>query len=104
MARRTLLLALAICSAALAADQPPKLRLLEVQNIAPEKYRVELTLDPDKREFSGNIHIAISVQRAAQTIWLNANRIAVQEASVTVAGKPFAAKVIPGGNDFLGLE
>jgi len=36
----------------LAPDQPPKLRLLEVQNIAPEKYRVELTLDPDKNEFT----------------------------------------------------
>ena len=52
-------LALACTFTAFAADQPPKLRLAEVQNIAPEGYRAELTLDPDKAEFSGNIRIQV---------------------------------------------
>ena len=40
--------------AALAEGQPPKLRLAEVQNLAPERYRADLTLDPDKTEIRFN--------------------------------------------------
>ena len=104
MAPLTLALALACSFTALAADQPPKLRLVEVQNVAPERYRAELTLDPDKTGFSGDIRIQVKVSRPAQTIWLNANRIAVQQASVTAGGKTLTAKALAGGDDFLGLQ
>ena len=36
----------ALCSLAFAAGQPPKLRLAEVQAIAPAGYLADLTLDP----------------------------------------------------------
>src|SRR5476649_2211594 len=97
-------LALACSFTALAADQPPKLRLAEVQNIAPEKYHAELTLDPDKTEFTGNIRIQVKVNQPARTIWLNASRIAVQQASVTAGGNTVTARTLPGGDDFLGLQ
>ncbi|HMC60414.1 MAG TPA: M1 family metallopeptidase, partial [Candidatus Solibacter sp.] len=97
-------IALACSITALAAAQPPKLRLREVQSIVPEKYRVELTLDPDKTEFSGNIRIQVKVAQPAQTIWLNANRIAVEQASVTAGGQTIAAKALAGGDDFVGLQ
>src|SRR5215472_6243362 len=100
--RTSLTVACSLC--ALASAQPPKLRLSEVQDILPEKYRAELTLDPAKGQFSGNIHIALLLRKSAQTIWLNANRIAVQEATVTSNGKSAAAKVLGGGDDFLGLQ
>jgi hypothetical protein len=90
MVRLIVPLALACYFAALAADKPPKLRLTEVQNLTPERYRADLTLDPDKAEFSGNIRIQVKVYQPVQTIWLNANRIAVQKASVIAAGLPLA--------------
>jgi len=97
-------LAISCAFSALAADVPPKLRLAEVQNIAPERYRAELTLDPDKTEFSGTIRIQVKVNRPVQTIWLNANRIAVVQASVTAGGTMVTAKALPGGDDLLGLQ
>ena len=103
MVRLTIALAMACSLAALAADQPPKLRLAEVQN-HPERYRAELTLDPDKAGFSGNIRIQVKVNRPVQTIWLNANRITVQKASVIAGGKTLTAAVVPGGDDFLGIQ
>ena len=104
MTRRTVFLALACSFAALASDHPPKLRLAEVQDLTPERYRADLTLDPDKTEFSGIIRIQVKVNQPVQTIWLNANRIAVQQASVIAGGKTVIAKTLPGGDDFLGLQ
>ena len=92
------------CRAMLAADGPPKLRLGEVQDIAPTAYRVELTLDPGETGFNGSIAIQVTVGKPARTIWLNANRIAVSSASVTARGKLWKARAVPGGDDFLGLE
>ena len=89
---------------ALLAATPPKLRLAEVQDIAPERYRVELTLDPARDGFSGVVQIPVRLNRPAQTIWLNANQIAVQEASVIAGGKTLAATAQPEGADFLALQ
>src|SRR5262245_21440413 len=88
----------------LSAATPPKLRLSEVQDIIPERYRADLTLDPDRDQFSGSIQIAVRRRRPAQTIWLNANQIAVQQASVVIAGKARTAVVQAEGNDFLALQ
>ena len=86
------------------AVEPPKLRLSEVQDVSPERYRVELTLDPDQQQFSGTIDIRVNVRRPVQTVWLNANKIAVQEASLSSGGKMWSAKALPGGDDYLGLQ
>ena len=94
----------ALCSFAFAAGQPPKLRLAEVQDIAPASYRVELTLDPGKDRFTGVIDINVVVKKPADTIWLNAKKISVEAASMVSGGKTWQAKTVPGGNDFLGLQ
>ncbi len=94
----------ALCGSIFAASQPPKLRLAEVQDVAPTRYRVELTLDPAKDNFSGVISIEVNLKAPAQTIWLNANQIAVQEASAMAGGKTWQAQAVPGGSDFVGLQ
>src|ERR1039457_3425211 len=94
----------ALCGSAFAAAQPPKLRLSEVQDIAPARYRVELTLDPTKDSFSGVISIEVNLKQPAQTIWLNANQITVEEASASSGGKTWQAQTVPGGSDFVGLQ
>jgi alanyl aminopeptidase len=94
-----------VCSVvAFAADQPPKLRLSEVEDIWPAEYRVDLSLDPDKAAFTGSILIRLDVRKPAQTIWLNATRITVQDASLRAAGKTTKAKILPGGDDYVGFQ
>ena len=93
-----------MCSAALAATPQPKLRLSEVEDIAPAAYRADLSLDPAKPEFTGTIEIRINVAKPVSTIWLNANRITVRDASVISGGKTLTAKALPGGDDFIGLD
>ena len=44
-----------------ATEQPPKLRLSEVEDISPSRYRVDLSLDPDKTDFTGSISIQLAV-------------------------------------------
>ncbi|HTU44338.1 MAG TPA: M1 family metallopeptidase [Bryobacteraceae bacterium] len=93
---------LIFCSFSLAASQPPTLRLPDT--VAPTSYRVELTLDPAKPAFSGSIAIRVNVKQPVDTIWINANHIIVQEASLEAAGRKMAAKPEPQGDDFLGLH
>ena len=89
-------------SYAYAADQPPTLKLPET--VAPTSYRASLTLDPAKDDFRGIIDIQLNVKQPVQTLWLNANKLAVQDASVTAGGKTYPAKAVPSGDDFLGLQ
>lgn len=97
-----LLPAIAVFSSVLAADEAPTLRLPET--VAPTSYEVQLTLDPSKDNFSGSIDIKVNVKQPVQTIWLNATKINVEQASVTAGGKSLTGKPVPAGNDFLGLE
>jgi alanyl aminopeptidase len=92
----------AIAVAAYAADQPPTLRLPD--SVAPISYRADLKLDPKQVPFTGAIAIKVDVKQPLQIIWLNASQIDVQQASLTAGGKAYAAKAIPGGTDFLGLQ
>lgn len=94
----------AAAAACFAAGQPPKLRLAEVQHIAPVHYRVDLTLDPEKNTFTGSLDIRVDVKEPLTTIWLNASKIVVRDASITGGEKSLAAKTLPGGDDFLGLQ
>lgn len=100
----TLPLLLAVCSSLHAADQPPKLRLSEVEDITPVSYRAELTIDPAERAFSGRIHIQMDVRKPVQTIWLNQERITIDRAELEAGGRSIPAKVLPGGNNYVGFQ
>jgi cytosol alanyl aminopeptidase len=89
---------------ALAADQPPKLRLSEVQDISPLGYRADLKLDPAADEFSGSIIIEMEIKQATPVIWLNQEHLTIQSATLESGGKSFKASTIPGGDDFIGFR
>ncbi len=87
---------------AFAADEAPKLRLPDT--VAPTAYQVHLRLDPDKDNFNGSIAIQINIKQSVQTIWLNATKLNIEEATFSGGGKSFNAKTVPGGDDFVGLQ
>ena len=89
---------------AAAAVEPPKLRLSEVQDIAPEWHHVELTLDPDKDQFSGAIRIQVKVNRPSPIIWLNANQDQHAGGLRDGGRQNLERHGVPGGDDFLGLQ
>lgn len=91
-----------LCSGLWAADQAPALRL--PGNVVPTDYRVELTLDPAKPAFSGSVSIHVNVKEPVDTIWLNANSITVEEATLETGGKQMTPKSQPSGDDFLALH
>src|SRR5258707_3918520 len=90
MTRITLVLGL-VAAVGLQAQTPPKLRLAEVQDITPTRYRADLTLDPAKSTFSDSMEIAMNIAKPVQTIWLNQEPIQSQSADV----KTVTAEVIP---------
>jgi alanyl aminopeptidase len=91
-----------IAFVARASDQPPSLRLPD--SVVPISYRADLKLDPKQTPFSGMLAIKVDVKQPVQTIWLNASQIDVQQATLTAGGKRYAAKAVPGSDDFLGLQ
>jgi len=95
-------LAALLLPARLAAQ--PKLRLSEVEDVAPLRYEATLELDPAKDSFSGAITIQATVRKPVKTLWLNATKIQVKEATATAGGTSWKATAVPGGDDFLGLK
>jgi hypothetical protein len=63
-----------------------------------------LSLDPDKTDFTGSISIQLAVRKPVQTIWLNAKKIAVQDAWLTADSRRMNAKILPGGDDYVGFQ
>jgi alanyl aminopeptidase len=98
------LLILSVPASLSAAGNPPKTRLSEVENIESRGYRAELTLDPEKSTFSGAIEIRMDIRQAADTVWLNQKKLQIQSATVKAGGKEIAARIVPGGDDFVGLR
>ncbi len=103
MPRLFLALALMLPLNAFAADTPPKLRLAEVQDLEPVSYRVNLSLDPAKESFTGSIEIRLKIAKPASTIWLNQENLKIASATLKAGGADHAARVIPGGANFVGL-
>ena len=102
--RPCLKLLAALPMAALLLPAQPKLRLAEVEDVTPVRYQATLDLDPAKESFSGTIAIQTTVRKPVTTLWLNASKIAVKDASAIAGGKTVKATAVPGGDDFLGLK
>lgn len=81
---------------------PPSLRLPEA--VRPTRYSAELTVVPSEESFRGSIDIGLEVRRTTNTIWLNARYLTVELARLEGAGAPAQARIVPGGDDLVGLQ
>ena len=99
------LAALFLCSisrAGAVSTTPPKLRLPDT--VAPVSYAAELTLVPGESAFSGRVEIEVSLRKSTALVWLNATAIKIKTAAFVSGGKSSGARVLPGGDDFVGLH
>ncbi|HEX4748459.1 MAG TPA: M1 family metallopeptidase [Bryobacteraceae bacterium] len=81
---------------------PPTLKLPDTA--APNSYNVQLSLDPGKPTFSGEVSIKLNIKQPLQTLWLNGTQLEVQSARITAGGKTYEAKPTASGDDFLGFQ
>ena len=67
--------ALVVTSIAHAAPAPPAFRLGDAAT--PIEYTVSLAIDPREPRFSGEVRIALRVNRASPVLWLNATSLTI---------------------------
>jgi alanyl aminopeptidase len=89
-------------AAANTEPQPPQFRLPTFA--APQRYRINLTVTPDKDTFTGTVEIDLTFKESSPVLWLNAQDIAVKDAELTVAGETLSAKVLPQPKDLVGFS
>jgi alanyl aminopeptidase len=85
-----------------APEAPPKLRL--PKTASPLSYMVDLTIVPEKQTFSGAVKIEIQLDGPARVVWVNATGLAISEASLEMDGRRAPARILPGGEDFVGFS
>jgi alanyl aminopeptidase len=99
-----MLLALAVLGLALAqpaVPTPPTLHL--PGDVRPIRQSVDLDLDPSLETYSGSVEIDLDVAREARVVWLNASGLSIREATLGRGDALRPARVVPGGDDFVGL-
>jgi alanyl aminopeptidase len=70
----------------------------------PVRYTAELTVIPTEPTFTGAIAIDLELTAATELLWLNADRLTIDTAVLTLAdGTEFAARVVPVDRDFVGF-
>ncbi len=83
------------------ATAPPVAPVLRTDgSVKPTRQHLELTVDPSAPTLRGTTRIEVTVTRPTEVIWLNATDLVVSAA--TIGG--VAATVLPGNDDFLGLQ
>ncbi len=96
---------LAFSQLAQAADdglQPPSFRL--PTTVAPQHYSLNLTVAPDQDTFTGAVDIDLNFKDASSVLWLNADKLTVSDATLTVNGRTISAKVLPQPKDLVGFS
>ncbi|MDB4959923.1 MAG: alanine aminopeptidase [Myxococcales bacterium] len=76
---------------------PPVVRLSG--DVTPIRQRLELTIVPTADHVTGTTHVDATVVKPTRVVWLDATDLKISRA--TLDGKP--ARVIAGGNDFVGI-
>ncbi len=82
---------------------PPKLRL-PADVATPVRYRVNLTAIPDQDTFAGTVEIDLRFAKSTPLVWLNAQKLTVKEATLTVGGEKIDAKVIAQPEEYVGFS
>ncbi len=87
---------------AFGAPQPPTLRLN--RDVQPTHISLDLTLVPEKTDFSGKVEMDLQINNAVDHFWLNATDLSIIGAKLLQNGQTLDAQVIPGGTDFVGFQ
>ncbi|HET9991181.1 MAG TPA: M1 family aminopeptidase, partial [Kofleriaceae bacterium] len=86
---------------AAAPPQAPELRLPTFAR--PLHEDVDLTLDPASEDFHGKITTELEIAQATNVLWLNADEIIVDEATINANGTLLVAKPFAPKKGYLGL-
>jgi len=81
---------------------PPKLRL-PADVVAPVRYRVELTVIPDQDTFTGTVEIDLRFEKSTALLWLNTEKLTVNETTLKAATEKVDAKIIAESKDYIGF-
>jgi cytosol alanyl aminopeptidase len=99
-------IALLLCSFFINAIQaqtgPPKLRL--GTTVQPIRYTADLTVNPKQDDFHGDMTIVLQIAEPVSTFWLNAADLQIQKVELDAGGKTKSARIVLGGEDFVGFS
>jgi len=96
------LVATLLAAAAAAEPLPPQLRL--PTSARPVRQAVDLNVDPNLEAFSGTVEIEVEVREPVDPLWLNAAGLSVTSAELVTGGSARPARVVAGGDDFVGVS
>src|SRR5438552_9366587 len=85
-----------------AAHEPPQFRLGDIAE--PKAYEVQLAVDPREESFAAEIRIDMAFKDPTPVLWLNATKLSIESAEFRQGGRLIRAKVLEGGEDFVGFE
>jgi cytosol alanyl aminopeptidase len=80
----------------------PVLRLGDA--VKPLAYDLTLNMVPSASGFAGRVEIDLELAREQDGFWMNATRLQISQAVLTAGGKSYAAKIVPGDDDYIGLQ
>ena len=80
---------------------PPAMRL--PAGVAPVRCAVDWTIDPSRDTFDGIVEIDLSIARPTSIIWVNARELDIHDAVLWSGRRRTAARVVPGGDQFVGF-
>ncbi|EYF02163.1 M1 family metallopeptidase [Chondromyces apiculatus] len=80
---------------------PPGIRL--PRTVSPSRYSATLTVLPGEAALEGEIVIDLDLTEPTSVLWLNAKAISVERVEVEASGKRVGARVVPGGEEHLGV-
>src|SRR2546427_10958160 len=62
--------------------------------VVPQRYELLLTVEPDRREFSGSVAVHVQVQEPVRAITLHAMELTIPHAVVETSGARFPVHVL----------
>jgi alanyl aminopeptidase len=95
------LCALVLCTPSLAAA-PPEMRL--DGNVKPLAYDLALKLLPESPGFEGRVVIEVEIAQPTGFLWLNANGLQVQRATLAQGKRTVTAQVVEGNSHHVGFR
>lgn len=101
---RWLALACVVVAALFGATSPPPGFQLP-EDVVPQKYRVELRIDPNKDAFEGTVLVALAIAKPTSTIWLNGRDLEIKSASLERYPDPYReARVRTVNNELIEVD